>query len=322
MGHFSLVGIVAGLAAALLFASVATNSPLTVLLFYAAPLPILIAGLGWRHWAAPVATVIGAVVLGFVFDFRFVFAFVVGVGVPAWAIAYLALLARQDGAGNVEWFPLGHIVFWSALIGAGGLSIGILTVGGSSGGYTASLRMALEQVLRTQTGIPAGAPITLPNISDVDAVIDAMVAALPLVAAVLSMFMLLLNLWGAALVARRSGRLTRPWPSFLNVRMPSVALPALAGAFVIAMFGDLLGLLARLFATTLTMAYGLAGLSTMHAVSRGISGRTTILAAIYAAIVLFSGWPFVLASMVGVADSLFDLRRRFRGRRGPPAAND
>ena len=87
MVHSLLIGFAAGIAAALLFASVATGSALTVLLFYAAPLPILLAGLGWRHWAGLIATLVAAVVLGIVFDLRFVFAFVVGVGMPAWTPA-------------------------------------------------------------------------------------------------------------------------------------------------------------------------------------------------------------------------------------------
>ena len=42
-----LVGLGAGAAAALLFASIASGSILATLLFYLAPLPILIAALGW-----------------------------------------------------------------------------------------------------------------------------------------------------------------------------------------------------------------------------------------------------------------------------------
>jgi hypothetical protein len=52
-----LIGIGAGAATALLFASVASGSPLSVLLFYLAPLPILLAALGWSHWAALIAAV-------------------------------------------------------------------------------------------------------------------------------------------------------------------------------------------------------------------------------------------------------------------------
>ena len=51
MMQIVLIGIGAGAATALLFASVASGSLISVLLFYLAPLPILIAALGWSHWA-------------------------------------------------------------------------------------------------------------------------------------------------------------------------------------------------------------------------------------------------------------------------------
>ena len=42
-----LIGIGAGAATALLFASVASGAVISILLFYLAPLPILIAAVGW-----------------------------------------------------------------------------------------------------------------------------------------------------------------------------------------------------------------------------------------------------------------------------------
>jgi hypothetical protein len=55
-----LIGISAGAATALLFASVASGSLLSVPLFYLAPLPILIAAMGWSHWAALIAAVVAS----------------------------------------------------------------------------------------------------------------------------------------------------------------------------------------------------------------------------------------------------------------------
>ena len=95
-----MIGIGAGAAAALLFASVASGSSLSILLFYLAPLPILIAALGWSHWAALIAALAGALALALVFGPVFFFAFLVGVGLPAWWLGYLALLARPAGNGG------------------------------------------------------------------------------------------------------------------------------------------------------------------------------------------------------------------------------
>ena len=55
MVQILLVAIGAGAAAALLFASIATGSIIATLLFYLAPLPILIAAMGWSHLAGLLA---------------------------------------------------------------------------------------------------------------------------------------------------------------------------------------------------------------------------------------------------------------------------
>ena len=62
-----LVGLGAGAAAALLFASVASGALVSILLFYLAPLPILIAALGWSHWSGLLAAVTAAACLGLAF---------------------------------------------------------------------------------------------------------------------------------------------------------------------------------------------------------------------------------------------------------------
>ena len=64
MMQFVIIGIAAGAAAALLFASVTSGVWLSIPLFYLAPLPIMIAGLGWSHWAAAAAALTGALSLG------------------------------------------------------------------------------------------------------------------------------------------------------------------------------------------------------------------------------------------------------------------
>ena len=59
-----LIGAGAGLVSAALFASAATATSLAGILFYLAPLPICLAGLGWGWIAAAVAALAGMVVVG------------------------------------------------------------------------------------------------------------------------------------------------------------------------------------------------------------------------------------------------------------------
>ena len=110
-----LIGIGAGAATALLFASVASGSLLSVLLFYLAPLPILIAALGWSHWAALIAAVFASAGLAAVFG-SFLF---VGVPVrhrPAGVVARLSRAAGAAGraaARRTAWNGIRSATWWS-----------------------------------------------------------------------------------------------------------------------------------------------------------------------------------------------------------------
>src|SRR5437879_5939527 len=91
-----LIGLVAGLAAALSFVLPAAGALAAAPLFYLAPLPILIAGMGWSHWSALTAAVAGAAALAALAGIIAFPVFLFGVGLPAWWLAYLALLARIE----------------------------------------------------------------------------------------------------------------------------------------------------------------------------------------------------------------------------------
>ena len=132
MVQIVLIGISAGAAATLLFASVASGSMFSILLFYLAPLPIVIAAVGWSHVAGLIASLPAAAALSIVFGGTFFVAFLVGVGLPAWWLGYLTLLARPaagDLSGAVEWYPPGRLILWAALLGAAVVTAGILNLG-------------------------------------------------------------------------------------------------------------------------------------------------------------------------------------------------
>src|ERR1044071_4471769 len=116
MMQLVFVGLGAGAASALLFASIASGSLLSIFLFYVTPLPILLAALGWSHWAAAIAALSAATSLAAVFGSIFFVAFMVGTGIPAWWLGYLAMLARPaaTSGGALEWYPPGRLVLWCA----------------------------------------------------------------------------------------------------------------------------------------------------------------------------------------------------------------
>jgi hypothetical protein len=311
MVQLFLIGLGAGTAAALLFASVASGSALSIILFYLAPLPILIAAMGWSHWAGLIASVVAATSLGAVFGQYFFLSFLFGIGLPAWWLGYLALLARLDATGAVEWYPVGHLVFWTALIGSIVVVGGILTLGTDEQSFHASLRSGIERAMNTD-----GLSRSLSG-EQAEWLTGVMVAAMPMAMAVLATITGVINLGLAARIVSMSGRLRRPWPELSAMRFPAYA-PAVTGLAVAGSFAaGMPGLSSSVLMTGLLVAYAMLGLAVLHSITRGFGARPFVLGSAYAAIVLLF-WPAIALTLLGLADTAFDLRGQIARRRGPP----
>src|SRR5436853_811318 len=130
MMQIVLMGRGAGAASALLFASIAFGSPLSFVLANFAQLPILLAAVGWTHLAGLLAVLIASVGLAIATTGSVALAFLLGIGLPAWWIGYLALLARPGAShADVEWYPVGRIVVWTAIAAAIVVMISMLRYG-------------------------------------------------------------------------------------------------------------------------------------------------------------------------------------------------
>ena len=316
MTQIVLIGLAAGTAAALLFASVAGETA-AMLLLLLAPLPILIVALGWSHWAGLIAAAAGAACLAVV-GVDFLAAFLFGVGLPAWWLGYLTMLARPaPSPDGHEWYPVGRLVLWAACIYAGMVATLLLSFGTN----LASLQSALHAVLDSRLDEVVGEQLENPD--DAARLVDMMVVFVPAAAAASLMLSTVFNVWLAGRIAKISGRLRRPWPRLSDMRFPSAA-PALLGAAVAGSFlPDLVGIAASALAASLMMAHVLLGLAVIHATTTGLSGRGFILGSVYGAIVVFSWpvrWPLLLIGLIGVSDALFDLRGQIARWRTPPAA--
>ena len=321
MMQILLVAVGAGAAAALLFASVATGSLLATLLFYLASLPILIAAMGWSHLAGLLGALLAAAGLGLALDFRFFLAFLFGIGLPAWWLGYLALLGRpvatNGSAGGTEWYPIGRLVLWAAIIGTLVIVVAVVSFGTDKETFQTEIRNAFERALRAQGG--QGGQTQIPGRADTRRVIDILVVALPPAAAVLLTILNSFNLWLAARIVKVSGRLRRPWPDLSAMTLPGITPGLLAAAIAGSFLPDLLGMLAGVLAASLFMAYALMGLAVLHAITRGMGGRTFALIGTYFAVVVF-GWPILAMSLLGLAESAFNIRARFAApAAGPPS---
>lgn len=278
-----VIGLGAGAAAALLFASVATGSIFATVLFYLAPLPVMIAGLGFSHWAGLVAGLAAAGGLGAALGFYFGTAFLVGVGLPAWWLAYLALLARPAAAGGMEWYPVGRLVLWAAIIGTVVVLIAIPNFGVDKDSFQAGLRGAFERAIRMQS--PPGAP-DQPSRGEIDRLTDLLVVVIPPAASVLATLLNVFNLWLAGRVVRLSDHLRRPWPDLSALTLQPLAPVLLAVAIAGTFAPDLLGIASGILAASMLTAYAILGFAVLHAITRGMGHRGVALAGAYIAIAI------------------------------------
>ena len=318
MMQFGVIGIGAGLASALLFASVASGSLLSVVLFYLAPLPMMIAALGWGHWAGLIGALTGALALGAALGPLFFITFLACAGLPAWWLGYLAMLARPAASGGtaLEWYPPGRLVVWAGLLAALAVASGILGFGGDAASFRTGLHKTLVELLKAETEQPADAPLTIAGVSNPERLVDFLVATVPLAGAVLATLVNLANLWLAGRIVNYSGRLARPWPRLAAMTFPRLLAAAFVAAVGLSFAGGILGILAGVLTASLVIVFGALGLAVLHAITQGMNARGLLLAGVYTAVVVF-GWPVLALALLGLIETLADLRARFA--RPPPA---
>lgn len=326
MMQFGFIGLGAGAAAALLFASVMSGTMLSIPLAYLTPLPIMIAGLGWSHWAALIAALSASAAIGVYLGGIFMLAFLTGVGLPAWWLVYLAMLARpatQGGQGGngaapaaLDWYPPGRLVVWSAVLGAALVVISIATVGADAEGFNAALRKVIAEILRM--AVEEGGPNAPAALRNPQQLIDLMVIVIPPGTAVMATITNVVNLWLAASIVKFSGRLTRPWPDVAAMTFPHMVAVALVLSIALSFVGGLIGLFAGVVTAALLMAYGMLGLAVLLSITQGTKARGFVIAAVIAAVIFFR-WPILALCLLGLIDTVFDLRTRAARRRGPPA---
>jgi hypothetical protein len=303
MMQIVLIGLGAGAAAALLFASVVSGSLAAIFLFYLAPLPILIAALGWSQLAGLIAATFAAGVIGYLSGFFFLSIFVLSFG--AWWLGYLSMLARpvvNGGGGDLEWYPVGRLVLWTAVLGALVVAAAIPNFGTDQESLQAGLRRIYERMLRDPS------------------VIDMMIWAVPPGAAVFSTVINVLNLWLAARIVKISGRLKRPWPDLAAMTLPISALGLLLAAIAGTVLPDLVGVFARILAASVLMTFAILGFAVLHAITRGIDSRIFLLAGAYIASFVII-WLLLVVALLGIAEVLFNLRARVAQKRGPPSVH-
>ena len=312
-----LIAIAAGCASALMFASIISGALISLLLFYLAPLPLMVAALGWGPIAATIGGIVAASGLGVIFGLPYCIAFVITVALPAWWLGHLALLGRPlpatapeaaPAAVQLEWYPIGRILLWIAGFAALTTIAAMLTLGTDAETITNSLRRGLLRILGARDAASAG---------DIERWVAALAVIAPAAATIVAMMTLTLNLWLAGKITATSGRLHRPWPDLKSAELPPMTLVALSVALAFCFIGGLAAMFAQITTTALMMAYGLTGFAVLHTLTLALKSRVFWLCCTYAIVVAF-GWPVLAMIVLGLADAVFGIRQRYLRGKPPP----
>jgi len=304
MRYVFLIGLGSGLASALLCYSGARGSPvLSAVLFLLAPLPLLVAGLGWGWLSAAVAAAAGSLVMGIPSgSMRSAVTYLLALGLPVVLIAYLAYLSRPDPYDDNarEWYPVGRLMA-AAAIYAGSLPVLVLPL---IGGSYESMRQPLGQMLQRAEALG------MKTFTEQQAL-----AALPAAFSAYWLIIFTLNLYLAGRIVLASGRLGRDWPDIPAMAYPA-GIPLLLVLAIAASYAPgTLGIAGTSFTGGLLLAYLLAGLTLMHFVARGRAPWALWL--VYGALILFGPYAAIAITLGGLVDPIFKLKQRLGAQ--PPA---
>ncbi len=303
-----------GAVSALLFAVIATSSPLAFPLYLVAPLPILIATLGFTHQAGLTAALVAFLVTSLVFSPLAGTVHALSIGFPSWLMGYLALLARStENSENAEWYPLGRLLMWNVALSVMLTFTGALMLGTDYPSFVASFEELIGEMITLEPAL-FGTLATGDQAGTIAAIANVMALLAAPISAAISTTLSVLLLYIAGRIVKASGRLPRPWPDLASVSLPKVALPVfLLCLMLTATASDFAGLFGRIGFAALLIAYCLQGLAILHKISRPIKSRRAILVMIYSVFVLLPGWPILGFAVLGIADVWFVFRSRFPG---------
>ena len=306
------IALAAGLASALMFASITSGAAISLLLINLAPLPLMVVGLGWGPISAAIGGIAATAVIASLFGLPYSIAFALVNGLPAVWLSHLVLLARPQhnvAAANpddaLEWYPVGRIQLWIVVFATIITAATLLMMGSDAASIQKTIRAGWVELMER-------AGLTLS-----DSAFDALVMILPIGTEIAVVAMLTVNLWLAAKIAETSGRLQRPWPDLKSTALPTTTIAVLFAAIVCCFSGGSLAMMAQVLTSGLSIAYAITGFAVLHTLTLAMKSRAIWLGCVYAVVAGFA-WALLAIALLGLVDAVFGLRQRYLRARPPP----
>lgn len=298
--------VAGGLAAALLFVSLAKGNVGGAMLMSMTPLPLFLVGLSFGITPAAIASMVGAVVI-LAADTLYGAVFVAEFALPVMIVVPLALWRRRR---ETEWPTAGRLILGLTALAAVAFIASQVLFLGQPGGMEGSLRAAvgtLSKELRSQD----------PQVGEqAEAMLQAAVRWLPGLGSFAWIGLIAINGALAQGALAGFGWAYRPAPSLAKITVSWWAVVPLVLALLAATLGrnlprgDEIAFAGSNLTVIFMVPFLFQGLGVLHALAERSSKRTWLLAGVYGAVLIF-GWPIPLIVALGVIEQWVGLRRRY-----------
>jgi hypothetical protein len=297
-----LVGLVAGIASALLVLGSGDFSALSILLSACATLPILIAGLGWSNMAGATSVISAAVIVGVTLSPLAAAMVAVTTLLPAAWIAHLSNLARPaeelgGPEGQLAWYPLSDILLHLCAL----VSASLIILGYAVGYGEDIVREIVDNLISI---LAVQNPEFQPDEVYRNDMIGFMTRFLPALQALMWVGILFGTWYLASIIVRASGRGKRPADVIpASLRMSRLSMLIFAAGLALSFVGGAAGLIGSTISGAFAGGFMLAGLAMFHHRTIGRTWRFLALWSTYAAVFILFPLPLIIFLFAGLFET-------------------
>jgi len=316
MYSYLLTGIIAGIASSVLYISGTLGTPVSIFLYFLAPLPLFITGLGWGAISAAVGAVAGVIVCIFFSGLTGGGVYFLSIGLIPIVLSHYTLMSRSLDGGDQpgqntsqlrDWYPLGNLIIWIAGFAALLSALIILFVMPS----TPELKVSLETLFGALLEQNAELKARLGGEGAVQQMVGMFIALLPVTLSAYTFVTTTVNFWLASKIISASGRAIRPDFEMSALTYPRILPLVLVATLVLTFLPGIIHIIALAGTASLTIAFMLLGMVVIHAIIPNVPARIVFLGALYVTIFILLKFAYLGLALLGIAETIFGIRHRF-----------
>ena len=326
MYSYLLTGLIAGIASSVLYISGSIGASLSLFLYFLAPLPLFITGLGWGAVSAVAGAIAGVIVCVLIAGPLTGLVYFITIGLIPIVLCYYALMSRASDEDTQtssksskprDWYPLGSLILWIAGFATALTAVVILFIMPSTPELKPALTALFEAILDQNPQLKA----RLGGEEAVLQLVGLFIALLPTTLASYTFVSTGFNLWLASKIITTSGRNIRPAFVLSSTRYPTILPLVLVGMVAVSFLPGALHTIALAGSTALTLTFMFLGLLVIHALVPEVPARAVFLGMIYVTVFILLKYAYFVIALVGIAETVFGIRQRFARARPPSNIN-